>query len=319
MQELRSPAKAEMLKKTITHLYSKEGRSFSYISKLLDINRQTISQKIKEWNLTPAPPKRYLSPSNQKFLNKHRNLIKSRLDHDLCLQDIAKELNISRDKLYRTFIPQDDVLKKTYQDYLNRMERTAKENLEKRKNNSSLNYDFEDLPDEHWSEILGFPGYEISDKGRARHYIKRNKTYILLKQTPNKNNSRPYVSMINKDGKRKNLMVARLVGHAFVPGFDEIHNTINHEDGDVSNSNASNLTWQSQSENNLHAYKVLHRTTNCKRRYHFDYILYQGKYQFKTIDALARFIGKSPTQVRRYLEKPEKHDIKLIQNKNCND
>lgn len=317
--QLRSTEKAEMLKSTITHLYSKEGRSFSYISRLLEINRKTISDKIKEWDLKPAPPKRYLTPSNQKFLNKHRNLIKSRLDHDICLQDIAAELKISRDKLYRTFIPQNDVLQKSYDDYLNRNKQAAEENREKRKTKSNFNYDFEDLPDEHWASLKGYPGYEISDKGRARKYIKRNKAYILLKQEPNKQSGRPYVSMINEQGKRKNLMVARLVGHTFVPGFDEIHNIINHEDGDVLNSDATNLTWQSQSQNNKHAYDVLHHPKAKKRRYHFDVILYKNKYEFKTVDAFARFIRKSPTQTRRYLDEPEKHEIKLIQNKNCND
>ena len=38
--------KAEMLKSTISQLYSKEGRSISYISRLLEINRRTISAKI---------------------------------------------------------------------------------------------------------------------------------------------------------------------------------------------------------------------------------------------------------------------------------
>ena len=38
---MRSYDKAEMLKSAIKHLYSNEGHSISYISKLLEINRKT--------------------------------------------------------------------------------------------------------------------------------------------------------------------------------------------------------------------------------------------------------------------------------------
>ena len=48
------------------------------------------------------------------------------------------------------------------------------------------------------------------------------------------------------------------------------------------------------------------------KRYKFDRILYKDKYEFKTVAAFARFIGMSETQTRRYLDEPEKHDIKLI-------
>lgn len=319
MTTMTSNEKAELLKTTITHLYSKEGRSISYISRLLNINRTTIGRKIREWDLKPAEPRRHLTPSNQKFLNKNRNLIKSRLDHDAPLQKIAAELKISRDTLYRTFIQYDDVLKKAYDDLNRRRKEQAKRNRQAHKNSSRLNYDPSDLPGEHWTEILGYPGYYISDKGRAKHYVKKYKSYVLLAQTPNKDAGRPYVHLIDADGKPKNLMVARLVGHAFVPGFDETHNTINHEDGDVTNSDAKNLTWQSQSENNVHAYRKLNRNKVYKKRYRFDYILYQDKYQFKTVAAFAKFLGKSETQTRRYLDEPEKHEIRLVQIKNRND
>jgi len=55
---MKSYEKAELLKESIFQLYSKEGRSVSYISKLLGINRRTISKKIKEWNLPVSKPKK---------------------------------------------------------------------------------------------------------------------------------------------------------------------------------------------------------------------------------------------------------------------
>ena len=312
MQNIKSSEKAELMKSTISYLYSKEGRSISYISRLLDINRTTVSKKIKEWSLETAPHKRHLNPSNQKFLNKNRNLIKSRLDKDVSLNDIAMELKISRDKLYKTFIYQDEVLQKAYDDFVNRIHSRTKENRQNALDSSKYNYNFQDLPEEEWKEILGYPGYWVSNQGRIKGYSKRYKAYYLMSFASNKNTGRLYVALINKNGERKNLNLARLVAHTFVRGYDNEHNTVNHEDGNVKNNAASNLTWQSQSENNRHAYEKLNRTKVNFKTYKFDYILYKDQYEFKTVAAFSKFLNKSETQTRRYLDNPSKHNIKLI-------
>ena len=47
--------KYEMLKDTIFQLYSKEGRTKSYISRLLNLNRKTLIQYINDiWKLPKA-------------------------------------------------------------------------------------------------------------------------------------------------------------------------------------------------------------------------------------------------------------------------
>ena len=316
-KSLTSIEKAELLKSSIYHLYSHEGRSIGYISRLLGINRKTISDKIKEWHLPEAEPRHYLSPSKQKFLNKNRNLIKSRLDNDVAITVIAKELKIDRSTLYKTYIVHDDILKKAYIDHKQRLHDKHDEIVNTAKTKSKHVYDFENLPNEIWKPILGYNGYFISNKGRVKHHIKRYDSYILMTSQPNKNNERLYIRLTNDNGKSKNIQIANLVGHAFVNGYDETHNTINHEDGDVANNDSTNLSWQSQSENNAHAYRKLNRSIVDHKRYKFDCILYQNKYQFKTVAAFARFLGKSETQTRRYLDNPEAHDIKLINN--CND
>lgn len=108
------------------------------------------------------------------------------------------------------------------------------------------------------------------------------------------------------------LKIHRLVAHAFCEGFSEIRNTVNHIDGNKFNNKASNLEWVSQSENNKHAYTALSRPVNIGKP--IDYIIsYKDKYQFKTVASFARFIGKSETQARRWIEEsPEKHEIKKI-------
>ena len=139
---------------------------------------------------------------------------------------------------------------------------------------------------------------------------------MLIKQHPNKNNGRLYVTLI-QNKKPKNLNVSRLVAHAFVNGFSEENNTVNHIDGNITNNTQENLEWVSQAQNNLHAYRKLNRNTVKTKRYNFQKIIYKEKYEFKTVAAFARFLGKSETQTRRYLDNPAKHQIKLINN--CND
>lgn len=310
--------KAELCKSTITHLYSKEGRSKSYIAKLLDINRKTIQDKIKEWQIQPSKSHRHLTPSNQKFLNKNKQWIKFMLDNNETITTIAKQLKIDR-RLLTFMISTDKGLLQSYQEWQNRAENRHQEQIQKQMQKSLHNYDYPKIQDEHWKPILGFESYEVSDYGRIRHYTARYDTYYLMVLTPNKNNQRFYVKLTNKEGKTKNLQVANIVAHAFVQGYSEINNTVNHEDGNVQNNHFKNLSWVSQSKNNEHAYRTLNRTkvTPSQKRYYFDKIVYQNKYEFKTIAALARFLNKSETQTRRYLDNPEQHELKLI--RHCND
>jgi predicted DNA-binding protein YlxM (UPF0122 family) len=312
MNNMTSTEKAELLKSSISHLYSKEGRSISYISKLLDINRKTVSSKIRELDLPSAEPRHHLTPSNQKFLNKNRNLMKSRLDNDVPMAKIAEELKISRDSLCKTFIANDDILKKTHADYINRMKTNAENRTQNLKSKSSREYNFEDLENEEWKPILGYDEYFVSNKGRIKHYVSRYKSYILLKQQPNANlDNRLYVCITNGN-KRKNFAVARLVAHAFVNGFSSENNTVNHKDGNPANNCSDNLEWVSQSENNRHSHRELNRTKVNFKKYKFDKIIYNGKYEFKTVAAFSRFLNLSETQTRRYLDEPEKHNIKLV-------
>lgn len=312
---LNSNEKAEMLKSTIYQLYTNEGRSRSYISKLLKINRKTLSDKIKKWQFPDPEPMHHMTPSNKKFLNKNKNLIKSRLDNDIPMTKIAEELKISRHVLYKTFILNDAVLTKAHSDYIQRIKDGHSSRISKAIDEPSREY-VVDLEGEMWKPILGYPDYDVSNKGRIRRLAKRYNQYYIVQQYSNIHNGRSYVTLYTETGK-KNLIVARLVAHAFVEGHSDKKNTVNHKDGDVTNNKSDNLEWVSQSENNEHAYEVLNRKKVNSRTYHFDKILYKNKYEFKTVRAFAKFIGKSETQTRRYLDEPDKHDIKFI--KNCND
>lgn len=304
--------KCELLKDAITQLYSKEGRSFNYISSLLQIDRKVLTNKIKnEWRLNPAPPMRHATPSTQKFINRNRELIKSRLDQDVSITQIAKELGVERTFLSSTVIPADKILSEARDHYLQRIHENAEARRLSKMNRSSRNYDIEDIHGEEWRSILGYTKYYVSNMGRVKRKTDYHNTYYLIRPEENVLTGRVYVNL-QEDGKRKNLSLPRVVAHAFVSGWSEEKNTVNHKDGDIHNNKAENLEWTSQGENNRHTYRSLHRNVVNKRRYQFKKIRYKDKYEFCTVAALAKFIGKSETQTRRMLDDPAKYDIQLI-------
>lgn len=314
---MNSSEKCEMLKSTIYQLYVNEGRSKSYISRLLDVNRETLGDKINhEWDF-PVPNKvHYAKPHNVKFLNQNKELILSKLNTELSITDIAKELKVTRDRLMY-IIEMDDDLKTAWKEHSDRVHQRASKKREEQMESSRLNYSYTDLPGEEWKEILGYSSYEVSNMGRIRSYAARYKSYYLLRPHTNKF-KRVYVILTNDDGEAKNLILARVVAHTFVEGHSIEKDTVNHIDGNTENNKASNLEWVSQSENNKHAYSRLNRTVSRKRR-DYEKVIYDGKYEFKTNKALARFLNISDAQVSRYLDNPERHNLVIVPRINCND
>lgn len=301
--------KINELKNTITFLYSKEGRSLNYISKLLELNRKTLTEMVRSWQLEQAMSHKYLIPSNQKFADKNKQLIKSRLDNDVPITDIARELSVTAGYL-SNIIEKTDCLKRAKDDCLNRLKTTAALRKQSVLDNSRLTYDFADLPNEEWKEILGYPGYFVSNQGRIKAYKKKYNTYNLLHPQVNSRNGRLYVRF-----GEKGLQVARLVGFAFVDGYSAENNTIEHKDNDITNNAASNLRWVSQSENNRLAYQKGRSIVKAHSKLgKFKKIVLDGKYEFKTITALAKFLDISTRQLYRYLDKECKcdHKFKII-------
>ncbi|MGL5086181.1 MAG: NUMOD4 domain-containing protein [Clostridium sp.] len=300
--------KIELLKTTIVFLYEKEGRSKSYISKLLDVDRKTLTYIIEDWDLKQANLG-YLNPSNQKFANKHRQFIKSKLDQNMSQIKIAKELGVSRDYLIN-IINKDDVLSRANKDYVNRLKLGAEICKKNQMENSSLNYNVVDEDGEEWTNILGYEHYFISNKGRIKKYIKRYDSYTLLKSNINSSSGRSYIKIEDKG-----LQVSRLVGFAFVEGYSDTNNTIDHIDGDFTNNIASNLQWVSQSENNKRAYtkgRSVSKAYNKNKK--FKKIVVDKKYEFKTIISFANFCNVSQSQAHRYIsgECKYKYEIEFI-------
>lgn len=103
-----------------------------------------------------------------------------------------------------------------------------------------------------WKDVKGYEGiYQVSNYGRLRtigRFVANSqngeKTLyrkpIIKKQTLN---GGYLIVTLNKDGKFTTALVHRLVAAAFVPGYTERKNQVNHKDEDKTNNRADNLEW----------------------------------------------------------------------------
>ena len=107
---------------------------------------------------------------------------------------------------------------------------------------------------ELWIDIDGYPGYQVSNKGRVRSSKTNNQKldengYHILKA--HKRCEYLYVSLY-QDGRIKNMLVHRLVAMAFIPNPNK-HKYVNHIDEDKLNNNVKNLEWCTAIQNLKHS------------------------------------------------------------------
>lgn len=113
---------------------------------------------------------------------------------------------------------------------------------------------------EEWKDVEGYKElYQVSNLGRIKSVsfrnkmVERRKRDRILKLYDNKNGYQ-YVSLC-KNNIKKSVRVHKLVACAFVPN-PENKPQINHINGVKNDNRAENLEWCSQSENQIHAYRL---------------------------------------------------------------
>lgn len=121
--------------------------------------------------------------------------------------------------------------------------------------------------EEIWKDIKGYEGlYQVSNLGRVRSFF-NSRTHKLtdtpVLRTPG-NLRAGYLNLILcKNGKRKTVMIHRVVAETFIPNPDN-KRTVNHIDGNKTNNRVDNLEWNTDSENQLHAHRNGLKPKNSK-------------------------------------------------------
>ena len=111
-------------------------------------------------------------------------------------------------------------------------------------------------------KIKDFPDYYVTDCGDVySRQTKRNPNGRIkkMKLSVGKNG---YLRVCLRQNKKKILrLVHRLVAEAFIPNHKN-KSDVNHINGNKADNRVKNLEWNTRSENELHAYRVLHKKPN---------------------------------------------------------
>ena len=107
-----------------------------------------------------------------------------------------------------------------------------------------------------WKQMIHFPGYEVSHKGKVRNI----KTKKPIRGSLNEENYRRVT--FSNNGTRKHYYIHRVVASLFVPNEDPLNNTEVHHLNNIRDDNRScNLKWVTHEEN----MKYVSRYYNNKR------------------------------------------------------
>lgn len=100
-----------------------------------------------------------------------------------------------------------------------------------------------------WCGVNEFPDYEVSNDGLVRRIVENGHRLIKIRKKKN-----GYMeAKLYRDGKRKYLLVHRLVCAAFNGVAPSENHEVNHDDGDKENNLYTNLEWTTVKGNRDHA------------------------------------------------------------------
>lgn len=125
-----------------------------------------------------------------------------------------------------------------------------------------------ETPEKLWCNIKGYDGYMVSNHGEVISYRKRNSK--IFYNTPELISQQTIITHCGKKYNRvrilgKQMYVHRIVAEHFIDNYMN-KPQVNHIDGDSQNNMITNLEWATNSENQIHRFK-LNGTKNSLGQY----------------------------------------------------
>jgi len=295
------------LKDEIFTLYCVNGKSLFYISERFNLPRHTMTKVIKEDLCYEPTYVKQVTSGVQKRINVNKSYIidycKNSTERELSA--LFEELGITRGEL-QSMRDSDKEIDMAVYNFTHKTTLKEIAESERLKRESEWAQDLKPLEDEVWRDIVGYEGiYQVSNLARIKNKVK------ILKHHFNKVIGRNEIRLSNNNN-GKQYKVYRLVAEAFLPNLDNLP-TVNHKDGDCANDVLENLEWSSYKEQNFHKNYILKRpiAKAYGKNGKFRKVIVDGKYEFKTLVAAARFLNVSETTIQRYLSGVSKCSRKI--------
>lgn len=175
---------------------------------------------------------------------------------------------------------------------------------------------------EVWRKVVGYkPIYMVSNKGRIKSIQRetkcnKNGKYERKEKILKLSHTRRYLTayLYDLQGKRKNVLVHRIVAKAFLDNPDKL-NEIDHIDGNPENNVVENLRWTTHKENcnNPETIKKISGKPSKRRKkviaYNLDKTLYEI---YPSVTIAAEKTGAYRANIRKCIKGKYKTTANLI-------